>query len=80
MREVISLTQGDIEKTTGLLCCYISRVENGHTAPSLETLEKWAHALHIPLYRIFYDGEGPPKPLSPGGQISTLWGKSGRAQ
>ena len=63
IRELMSLSQGDIEKTSGLLRCYVSRVENGHTIPSLETLEKWAHALSIPLYRIFYDGEEPPKPL-----------------
>ena len=39
------LSQGDIEKRTGLLRCYISRVENGHTVPAIETLEKIARAL-----------------------------------
>jgi predicted transcriptional regulator len=29
------MSQGDIEKRTGLLRCYLSRVENGHTVPSL---------------------------------------------
>jgi transcriptional regulator with XRE-family HTH domain len=43
------------------LRCYISRVENGHTIPAVETLEKLARAMEIPLYQIFYDGEGPPK-------------------
>jgi transcriptional regulator with XRE-family HTH domain len=56
-----NLSQGDIEKRTGLLRCYISRVENGHTVPSVETLEKLARALQVPLYRLFYDGEEPPK-------------------
>jgi hypothetical protein len=28
--EAKKLSQGDIEKRTGLLRCYISRVENGH--------------------------------------------------
>ena len=63
LREEKKLSQGDIEKRTGLLRCYISRVENGHTIPGVETLEKWASALKIPLYQILYDGEEPPKPL-----------------
>jgi len=44
-----------------LLRCYISRVENGHTVPIVETLEKMARALEVPLYRLFYDGGAPPK-------------------
>ena len=46
---------------TGLLPSYISRVENGHTVPSVETLEKFAHALDVPLYQLLYDGREPPK-------------------
>jgi len=53
-----SMSQGDIEKRTGLLRCYLSRVENGHTIPSLETLERFAGALDVPLYKLFYSGEG----------------------
>lgn len=53
-REQKGLTQGEIEKRTGLLRCYISRVENGHTVPAVNTLEKWARALDVPLYRLFY--------------------------
>ena len=60
LREEKTLSQGDIEKRTGLLRCYISRVENGHTVPSLETLERLAAALEIPLYQLFYEGEEPP--------------------
>ena len=60
LREERKLSQGDIEKRTGLLRCYISRVENGHTVPSIETLEKLAAALEIPLYQMFYEGEEPP--------------------
>lgn len=63
LREERKLSQGDIEKRTGLLRCYISRVENGHTVPSLDTLERLAAALEIPLYQLFYDGnERPPLP------------------
>jgi transcriptional regulator with XRE-family HTH domain len=49
------LSQGDIEKRTGLLRCYLSRVENGHTVPSLETLTKIARAFEISLARFFAD-------------------------
>jgi transcriptional regulator with XRE-family HTH domain len=61
IRESKSLSQGDIEKRTGMLRCYTSRVENGHTVPSIETLAKYAQALEIPLYQLFYDGEEAPK-------------------
>src|SRR5579872_4135855 len=60
LREERNLSQGDIEKRTGLLRCYISRVENGHTVPSLETLERLAAALELPLYQLFYEGDEPP--------------------
>ena len=60
LREDRTLSQGDIEKRTGLLRCYISRGENGHTVPSLETLERLAAALQIPLYQLFYEGDAPP--------------------
>ena len=61
LREDKKLSQGDIEKRTGLLRCYISRVENGHTVPAIETLEKLARALEVPMYQLFYDGAEPPK-------------------
>jgi transcriptional regulator with XRE-family HTH domain len=61
LREKQGLTQGDIEERAGLLRCYTSRVENGHTVPSLETIEKIARALNLPLYQVFYDGEKPPE-------------------
>ena len=81
MREEKRLSQGDIEKRTGLLRWYISRVENGHTVPAIETLEKLARALECPLYQLFYDGEEPPKlPNLPKGKSSDdiAWGSSGK--
>jgi transcriptional regulator with XRE-family HTH domain len=57
LRETKKLSQGDIERRTGLLRCYISRVENGHTVPSIETLEKISRALEVPIYQLFYDGQ-----------------------
>lgn len=81
MREEKKLSQGDIEKRTGLLRCYISRVENGHTVPAIETLEKLARALEVPLYQLFYDGEEPPKLLNLPKRKSSediAWGSSGK--
>jgi transcriptional regulator with XRE-family HTH domain len=81
LREQKKLSQGDIEKRTGLLRCYISRVENGHTVPAIETLEKMARALEVPLYQLFYDGEEPPKlPNLPARKKGddVAWGSSGK--
>jgi transcriptional regulator with XRE-family HTH domain len=64
-REVKHLSQGDVEKRTGLLRSYISRVENGHTIPSVETLEKLARALEVPLYQLFYEGRKSPRLPNP---------------
>src|SRR5271169_4826832 len=61
LREQKNFSQGEIEKRTGLLRCYISRVENGHTVPAVETLEKFARALEVPIYQLFHDGERPPE-------------------
>jgi transcriptional regulator with XRE-family HTH domain len=77
LREQKNMSQGDIEKRTGLLRCYISRVENGHTVPAIETLEKMARAMEVPMYVLFYDGEKPPKPNIPE-RVVTGWGSSGR--
>jgi transcriptional regulator with XRE-family HTH domain len=60
LRESKKLSQGDIEERTGLLRCYISRVENGHTVPAVSTLEKLARALEVPMYQLFHDGEAAP--------------------
>jgi transcriptional regulator with XRE-family HTH domain len=81
IREDKKLSQGDIEKRTGLIRCYISRVENGHTVPNLETLEKFARALEVPLYHLFYDGEKPPAlPHLPKRKTADdiVWGASGK--
>src|SRR5271168_2512136 len=81
LREEKKLSQGDIEKRTGLLRCYISRVENGHTVPAIETLEKLARALEVPLYQLFYDGEEPPKLpnlLKRKTSDEIAWGSSGK--
>jgi len=64
IREEKKMSQGDIEKATGLLRCYVSRVENGHTIPSLETMEKWTKSLGISLSELFSDNGEPAKPLA----------------
>jgi transcriptional regulator with XRE-family HTH domain len=77
IREERQMSQGEIEKRTGLLRCYLSRVENGHTMPSIDTLKKLAEALELPLYALLYDGEKPPiaTSLSNG---HDEWGSSGK--
>ena len=80
LREAKQFSQGEIEKRTGLLRCYISRVENGHTVPAIDTLEKLARALEIPMYQLFYDGEKPPKPPAlprRTAEDASAWGSSG---
>jgi transcriptional regulator with XRE-family HTH domain len=77
LREQKNMSQGDIEKRTGLLRCYISRVENGHTVPAIETLEKMARAMEVPIYALFYDGEQPPAIL-PKPKTTNGWGSSGK--
>jgi transcriptional regulator with XRE-family HTH domain len=65
LRAQKNLSQGDMEKRTGLLRCYVSRVENGHTVPSVDTLEKMARALEVPMYRLFTDDAHVKKPSIP---------------
>ncbi|SRR6266436_1913525 len=82
IREQKHISQGDIERRTGLKRCYVSRVENGHTVPSIETLEKLARALEVPMYQLFYDGDARPEipALPEGASLETdEWGKSGES-
>jgi transcriptional regulator with XRE-family HTH domain len=75
------LSQGDVQERTGLLRCYISRVENGHTVPAIETLEKFAHAMDVPMYQLFYDGDEPlalPKLPKRKSAVEGAWGDSGK--
>jgi transcriptional regulator with XRE-family HTH domain len=81
LREEKKFSQAEIEKRTGLLRSYISRVENGLTVPAAETLEKFARALEVPLYELFYDGEQPSKlPNLPKRKSADdiAWGSSGK--
>lgn len=81
IREEKNLSQGDIEKRTGLLRCYVSRVENGHTVPAVETIEKFARALEVPIYQLFYDGDKPPELLNLPKRktpADTAWGPTGK--
>lgn len=79
LREKKNLSQGHIEHRSGLLRCYISRVENGYTVPAVETLEKFAPALEVPMYQLFYDGAEPPAlPNLPKQKSTNVWGSSGK--
>ena len=61
LRQRKRLSQGEVEKRTGLLRSYISRIENGHSVPTLETLEKLARAFEVPMYQLFYESRRPPE-------------------
>jgi transcriptional regulator with XRE-family HTH domain len=76
LREQRQLSHGDIEERTGLLRSYVSRVENSHIVPSLETVERFAGVLDVPLYQLFFaGGEAPPTPsLTPGKTLEELTG------
>jgi transcriptional regulator with XRE-family HTH domain len=79
MRAEKKLSQKIIEERTGFLRCYISRVENGHTIPSVKTLQKFAEALQMPLYQLMYDGKNPPSadiPVTRNGERE--WGSAGK--
>jgi transcriptional regulator with XRE-family HTH domain len=81
LREEKKFSQGEVEKRTGLHCAYISRVENGHTIPAIETIEKFARALEVPMYQLFYEGEMPPKlPNLPKRKTANdiAWGSKGK--
>lgn len=78
LREARELTQGDIEKRTFLKRSYLSRVENGHTVPSIETLEKIARALNISMYQFFYEGNKPVDEGLVAKRAATLYGNRGK--
>jgi transcriptional regulator with XRE-family HTH domain len=79
LRVAKKLSQGDIEQRTGLIRAYTSRVEHGHTVPSVGTLEKYAHALEVPLYRVFTDEVSVKVPKLPNPENdSSLWGARGK--
>jgi transcriptional regulator with XRE-family HTH domain len=59
IREDKRLTQGDMERRTGLPRTYLSRVENGHTVPGIDTAERIAYGLQVPIYQLFYDARNP---------------------
>jgi transcriptional regulator with XRE-family HTH domain len=79
LRQQSDMSQGEIQKRTGLLRCHISRVENGHTVPGIETLEKMARALDVPMYRLFYDGDKLPLPANPSRKKTSAEAERGRS-
>jgi transcriptional regulator with XRE-family HTH domain len=81
IRKSKNLSQGDIERKTGLLRSYTSRVEHGHTVPTIENLEKYAAAFEVPIYRMFYEGNKPPRLKSPSFKSGeSLWGGDGKSR
>jgi transcriptional regulator with XRE-family HTH domain len=80
LRELKGVSQGEIEVRSGLFRCYISRVENGHIVPVVETLEKFARALDVPLYQLLYEGEKPPKPVKTQAHEINDWASRGKGR
>ena len=74
------LSQGELAKRTGLLRGYLSRVENGHTMPTIGTLEKIARAFEIPMYQLFYEDEKSPErtAIARGGVHKPEWESTGK--
>jgi len=69
LRTARNLSQRDIQKRTGLMRSYVSRVENGYTTPSLETLQRLAMALEVEVYQLFFDVGGRPEPVPTGAMV-----------
>jgi len=65
LRKKRGLSQGDIERATGMLRAYTSRVEHGHTIPSLETIQRFAAALGVPLHELFREATEQGPAISP---------------
>jgi transcriptional regulator with XRE-family HTH domain len=83
LREQKNLSQGDIEKRTGLVRCYISRVENEHTVPAVATLERLARAFDVPMYQLFYSTKAMPAQAADlltrkSSDETAAWGSSGK--
>lgn len=76
LRQEKKLSRGDLQERTGLQRTYIWRVENGYTVPAIETLEKFARGLEVPIYKFFYEGNRRP-PLAPVNESGNLWGARG---
>jgi transcriptional regulator with XRE-family HTH domain len=78
LRESRNLSQGDLEVRTGLLRCYTSRVETGHIVPGVDTIEKYANALGIPLFAFFSIDANPPRAEPPLIANYSDWGSTPR--
>ena len=81
LRKARGLSQAEVEKRTGLMWCYVSRLENGHVTPGLQTLEKLANALEVPLYQILYESAEakPPTRAQTARPGEPLFGDKGKS-
>src|SRR3972149_3443528 len=59
IRQAQGISQGEMQKRTGILRSYLSRVENGHTVPSFATLQRLSGALGVTLADFFTPESGP---------------------
>jgi transcriptional regulator with XRE-family HTH domain len=83
LHETVPARLKSMTKRTGIFCCYISRVENGHIVPAIEALEKIFRALEVPMYQLFGDGqELPEAPIFPenGNSGDEDWASHGKGK
>ena len=84
LRAARGLSQSAIRKRASLSDAYVSRVERGRATPSLGIMERWAKALDVELYQLFFVGHGEAKApvltekIRIGSQEQTLLGLCGQ--
>ena len=66
IRQTKGISQGEMQKRTGILRSYLSRVENGHTVPSFATLQRLAGALGVTLSDFFSPDGAQPSAVGSG--------------
>lgn len=78
VREAKGLSQGDVGKRSGMKHALISRIENDHVVPAIESRQKLGHSLDVPLYQLFYDRQIPAALSQRNSERGTFWGSSGK--
>jgi transcriptional regulator with XRE-family HTH domain len=60
-RTFLRISQEELAVRSGLHRTYLSDVERGARNPSIKTIEKIAHALQVPVVKLFEDRSPSPK-------------------
>jgi transcriptional regulator with XRE-family HTH domain len=79
LREYKKLSQPDLERRSGCARHFISRLENGHSVPTIETIQKIADGLKVPMYQMFYEEQAAAGNVSaPAQDGADMWGTGRR--